>query len=161
MEKVMLLLFSFASLDKVIEDSFKLLTKENQLQVIAVLEEELPASLPKLISQIGFLGEKVTEDVKEIILKEYKKRGVETLKSISAKGREEGYQVKVEQIAKAALPNLKQDLQQREFSQLIINYTRDQFISKDVLAYEIDEFLEGLDIPYKIYYDGKLATQKQ
>jgi bacterioferritin len=161
MKKLMLVLFSFAALDEVIDHSFNLLNQYDKLEVVAVLEEDLPDSLSKLISQIGFLGEKLTNDVKEIIINEYKNRGTKALESIFQKGEEEGYQVGVEQLSKNSLPQLKERLKGSGVDYLIINYTRDQFIANDVLEYKLDDFLSGVELPYDIYYDGKLAKAKE
>ncbi|GAB6099393.1 hypothetical protein JCM16358_12720 [Halanaerocella petrolearia] len=161
MKKVMLVLFSFENLDQVINRTFKLVEPEDELYVAGFIEEELPDSLSNLISDIGFLGKKVTNDVESTIVEQYQDRANKNLDSIAQQGEETKSKVNVELLAKDELSDIKQQLRAEEVDHLIINYTNDQFISEEVLVYPLDQILQEIDIPYELYYDGELDQEEK
>lgn len=157
----MLVLFSFENLDQVINRTFKLVEPEDELYVAGFIEEELPDSLSNLISDIGFLGKKVTNDVESTIVEQYQDRANKNLDSIAQQGEETKSKVNVELLAKDELSDIKQQLRAEEVDHLIINYTNDQFISEEVLVYPLDQILQEIDIPYELYYDGELDQEEK
>lgn len=163
MKKVMLVLFSFENLDPVISRAFKLLDSDDELYVVGFVEEEVPDSLSHLITDIGFLGDKVTSDVEETIVDQYQDRAQKRLDGIDQQGEDIDSQVNVELLSKDKLSDLKQDLKAEriKIDHLIINYTNDEFISEEVLVYPLDQLLTEVDIPYELYYDGELDEQEQ
>ena len=156
MKKVLLILFSFENLEQVIKHTFKLLNSKDKLYVTGFIEEEIPDSLNHLISDIGFLGKKVTDDVEETIVNEYQDRAEKNLDDIDKQGEDIKAEVDVELLPKEKLSKLKRKLRQGKFDHLIINYTNDEFISEEVLVYPLEELLQEINIPYQLYYDGKL-----
>ena len=156
MKKVLLILFSFENLEQVIKHTFRLLNSKDKLYVTGFIEEEIPDSLNHLISDIGFLGKKVTDDVEETIVNEYQDRAEKNLDDIDKQGEDIKAEVDVELLPKEKLSKLKRKLRQGKFDHLIINYTNDEFISEEVLVYPLEELLQEINIPYQLYYDGKL-----
>jgi bacterioferritin len=143
-KKVMVLLFSFAELDKVIDYSFNLLQDEDDLEVVAIVGEEVSSSLSDLITDVGFLGDKVTEDVENAVVNEYEAEA-------------DNHNLGVEKLTKISLEELKEKLDYDQVDHLVINYTEDQFLSNEVLDYDFDEFLDNLNMPYEVYFDGELS----
>ncbi|MBM7623000.1 hypothetical protein [Sporohalobacter salinus] len=159
MKKIVLVLFSFAKSEKVISRSFELLGEEDELYVAGFIEQKVPNSLSDLISDIGFLGDKVTEDVKSTIIAEYKKRADEKLDLIMEEGEEYAGTVKAEMLSKKELSDLEKQVKNGQADYLLINYTDDQFLSEEVLDYPLDDILSKIDIPYEVYYDGELSKK--
>ena len=160
MKKVLLILFNFENLEQVIKHTFKLLNSKDKLYVTGFIEEEIPDSLNHLISDIGFLGKKVTDDVEETIVNEYQDRAEKNLDDIDKQGEDIKAEVDVELLPKEKLSKLKRKLRKGKFDHLIINYTNDEFISEEVLVYPLEELLQEINIPYQLYYDGKLNQDK-
>lgn len=161
MKKVMLVLFSFAELDEVIDYTFDLLTDGGDLEVVAFVEEEVPESLTHLISDIGFLGDKVTQDVEETIVDEYKDRAERHLKMIEERADCEDCQIDMKVYPKDQLDQVEERLRSGEIDYVVVNYTDDQFISEEVLVYPLDELLDEIDLPYEVYYDGELGEDHE
>ena len=157
MKKVMVLLFSFAELDQVIDHSFNLLNAEDELEVVAIVGEEVSSSLSHLITDVGFLGDKVTEDVENAVVNEYQERAEKSLERITDRADGNPHSLEVEQLTKISLEELKDKLDHNQIDHLVINYTEDQFLSNEVLDYDFDQFLANIDMPYEVYYDGKLS----
>jgi bacterioferritin len=156
-KKVMVLLFSFAELDKVIDYSFNLLQDEDDLEVVAIVGEEVSSSLSDLITDVGFLGDKVTEDVENAVVNEYQERADKSLERITDEAEADNHNLGVEKLTKISLEELKEKLDYDQVDHLVINYTEDQFLSNEVLDYDFDEFLANLDMPYEVYFDGELS----
>ncbi|ADL11765.1 hypothetical protein [Acetohalobium arabaticum] len=160
MKRIMLILFSFAKAEKVISRSFELLGEEDELYVAGFVDHKLPESLSDLISDVGFLGDKVTEDVESAVIAEYKKRAEGKLDLIIEQGEEYSGTVKAEMLSKDELADLKSRIEQGKADYLLINYTDDHFLAEEVLDYPLDEILARIDIPYEVYYDGELSRQQ-
>ena len=107
----MVLLFSFAELDKVIDHSFNLLTPEDELEVVAVVGEEVSSSLSHLITDVGFLGDKVSDDVEEAVVNEYQDRADKCLERITNRAEADDYKLEVEQLTKISLGELEDKLE--------------------------------------------------
>jgi hypothetical protein len=101
----------------------------------------------------------VTKDVENTITKGYKDRAKKCLGTIDDIGQDEECSVKTELLLKEELPKLKEELQTGAIDYLIVNYTQDKFIAKDVLDYQLDNFLEDLDLNYEVYYDGEFQKK--
>lgn len=160
MNRVILILFSFAGLDEgVIEATFQLLDQSSELKVVAFVEEELPDSLSDLISNIGFLGERITNDLQETILAEYETRANRNLELIAKRAETEDCSVDLKLLTKARLPAVKEELKSGDLDHVVVNYTDDRFIAEEVLAYPLDQLLAEIDLSYEVYYDGRLSRE--
>ena len=157
----MVLLFSFAELDKVIDHSFNILTPEDELEVVAVVGEEVSSSLSHLITDVGFLGDKVSDDVENAVVNEYQERADKCLERITNRAEADDYKLEVEQLTKISLGELEDKLEVDRIDYLMINYTEDQFLSNEVLDYDFNDFLDGVDIPYEVYFDGELSKRSR
>ena len=153
----MVLLFSFAELDKVINHSFNLLNDNDNLEVVAIVGEEVSSSLSHLITDVGFLGDKVSSDVEEAVVSEYQERAEKSLERITDRAEVDSQQLEVEKLTEISLQELKDKLVRDDIDHLIINYTEDQFLSNEVLDYDFNEFLTNINMPYEVYFDGELS----
>ena len=153
----MVLLFSFAELDKVIDHSFDLLAPQDELEVVAVVGEEVSSSLSHLITDVGFLGDKVSEDVENAVVNEYQERADKCLERITERAEADDYKLEVEQLTKISLGELEDKLEIDKIDHLVINYTEDKFLSNEVLDYDFNEFLADINIPYEVFFDGELS----
>ncbi|MBM7558075.1 hypothetical protein [Halanaerobacter jeridensis] len=157
MKKVMVLLFSFAELDKVINHSFNLLNDDDELEVVAIVGEEVSSSLSHLITDVGFLGDKVSSDVEDAVVNEYQDRAEKSLERITDRAEVDSQHLEVEKLTKISLDELKDKLVRDDIDHLVINYTEDQFLSNEVLDYDFNEFLSNINMPYEVYFDGELS----
>ncbi|GAB6137413.1 hypothetical protein [Halanaerobaculum tunisiense] len=114
-----------------------------------------------MISDIGFLGEKVTEDVEETIVEQYQDRANRSLDSIAERGEKKEAEVNVQLLPKEDLSSIEEKLRAKEVDHLLINYTNDEFIAGEVLVYPLDQILQETEIPYELYYDGKLNQKEE
>ena len=153
----MVLLFSFAELDKVINHSFNLLNDDDELEVVAIVGEEVSSSLSHLITDVGFLGDKVSSDVEDAVVNEYQDRAEKSLDRIEDRAEVDSQQLEVEKLTKISLEELKDKLVRDDIDHLVINYTEDQFLSNEVLDYDFNEFLANINMPYEVYFDGELS----
>ena len=153
----MVLLFSFAELDKVINHSFNLLNDDDELEVVAIVGEEVSSSLSHLITDVGFLGDKVSSDVEDAVVNEYQDRAEKSLDRITDRAEVDSQHLEVEKLTKISLDELKDKLVRDDIDHLVINYTEDQFLSNEVLDYDFNEFLANINMPYEVYFDGELS----
>lgn len=153
----MVLLFSFAELDKVINHSFNLLNDDDELEVVAIVGEEVSSSLSHLITDVGFLGDKVSSDVEDAVVNEYQDRAEKSLERITDRAEVDSQHLEVEKLTKISLDELKDKLVRDDIDHLVINYTEDQFLSNEVLDYDFNEFLSNINMPYEVYFDGELS----
>lgn len=156
MKRVMLAIFSVAEVDKAVRRSFELVERNGgELFVTFILEEKVPSALSSLMMYTGFLGEKVQEDVKETIRKEYRRRVNKLMEEIRKKAREKGLRVSTEILNEASLMQCYDLIVEKNIDYIVINYTKDEFISRDVHDYYINEFIDNLDVPNELYLDGQ------
>ncbi len=83
MEKYMLVLFSYGGLKKINEHIEKKLTPNDKLLLRALMLEEVPKLFEHLISDVGFLGEKVVSDVEDSVVDIYQENAKDYLAEIA------------------------------------------------------------------------------
>ena len=154
---IMLVIFSVINLENVVERSFDLTEREGgKLYVTLIQEEKIPSALSSLLMYNGFLGEKVKEDVKDTIKKEYKRRTSRILNEIETKADEQGiHLVETDSVKKASLMDCYDLIEEDNIDYLILNYTNNKFVSRTVYEYFHEEFIENLDIPCEVFMDGE------
>ncbi|WP_041606030.1 hypothetical protein [Halothermothrix orenii] len=155
MTKIMLILFSMAQMSKSIDYSLKLASEnEASLDVKFIIEEKIPRTLSSLVMYTGFLGEKMGEDIEKTLLEEYYNRARKVLTEIKKRAKESDIDYDTEIVKNGSLTYCYQEIKNNNIDYLIINYTRDRFISEQVLDYYLEDFLSDLEIPYELFYDG-------
>jgi len=156
MKKIMLVIFNVGNVDNAIERSLEL-AEENkgELFVTFIMEEEIPSALSSLMMYTGFLGEKIQEDVEKTIREEYRRRVEELIKQIKKQAEEIGIKLTAEIIKKGSLIKCYDLIKEKGIDYIVINYTRDQYISRTVMDYYYRDFINNLEIPYEIFLDGK------
>ncbi|ACL70485.1 hypothetical protein Hore_17360 [Halothermothrix orenii H 168] len=153
--KIMLILFSMAQMSKSIDYSLKLASEnEASLDVKFIIEEKIPRTLSSLVMYTGFLGEKMGEDIEKTLLEEYYNRARKVLTEIKKRAKESDIDYDTEIVKNGSLTYCYQEIKNNNIDYLIINYTRDRFISEQVLDYYLEDFLSDLEIPYELFYDG-------
>ncbi len=156
MRKIMLILFSMAQRSKSIDRSIEL-ARENKasLDVKFIIEEKIPRTLSSLVMYIGFLGEKLSDDVEKTLLDEYHLRAKGVIADVEKRCQRDNIDIQSEIVDNGSLRYCYEEINNNNIDYLILNYTRDKFISEQVLDYYIDDFLEDINISYEVYYDGK------
>ncbi len=75
MRTVILFIFSLADVDPLIERGFQLALEGNhRLDVYFALEKHMPSTLSSVMGHIGFLGDRVQDDVRQAIINNYQAR---------------------------------------------------------------------------------------
>lgn len=152
----MLILFSMAQMTKSIEYSLDLAKKHNaSLDVKFIIEEKIPKTLSSLVMYTGFLSGKMSDEIEKTLLEEYYKRAETVLDEITKEADEGNIKLTTEIIKNGSLNYCYQIINNGDIDYLVLNHTNDKFISKQVLDYYLDDFLENLDIPYMLFYDGE------
>jgi nucleotide-binding universal stress UspA family protein len=91
MRKILLLLPTTGFSEKTVRTAFKLAKEQGaELLCCYVVDERLPESVSSWMIYIGFMGDKPSEEYREVILKEYRKRGETDIEEVEKMASQEG-----------------------------------------------------------------------
>ncbi len=124
------------------------------LHINFVMEEKIPSSLSALMNYSGFIGNRPRKDVTDLILKEYKSRAKDILNLIILSAKEAKIKTKSSIIHHGSLTKVSAYIKKNSIDYVVLNYTKEKFIHQRVLDSFIDDFIEKLDIPYELFFDG-------
>jgi nucleotide-binding universal stress UspA family protein len=95
MKKILLLLPNTGFSQKTVKTAFEL-AKEEKAELIScyVVDERLPESVSSWMIYIGFMGDKPSEEYREVILKEYRKRAEADIEEVKRMASGEGIQIR-------------------------------------------------------------------
>jgi nucleotide-binding universal stress UspA family protein len=95
MKKILLLLPNTGFSQKTVETAFQL-AKEQKAELIScyVVDERLPESVASWMIYIGFMGDKPSEEYREVILKEYRKRAEADIEEVKRMASGEGIEIR-------------------------------------------------------------------
>lgn len=95
MRKILLLLPTTGFSEKTVRTAFKL-AKEQGAELVCcyVVDERLPESVSSWMIYIGFMGDKPSEEYREVILKEYRKRGETDIEEVEKMASQEGVKLR-------------------------------------------------------------------
>ena len=154
MKKIMLVLLSYAGTDNVLDRLSDILTENDSLYVAGVVIKEISPSFSSLISDIGFLGDKVVNDVEETVGNIYQKNAGSHLDEIEDKYNKQGVNVIKDKVTDDELTKIKKILVEKDFDKIIINYTKNKYIIHSEINIRVKELFHNNDTSVEVYYDG-------
>jgi len=155
MKKYMLILFSYGGLKKINQHLEKKLKPEDKLLVRALMLEEVPKLFEHLISDVGFLGEKVVSDVEESVVDIYRGNAKDYLAEIAEMAAERNFKVDKKLIEEENLGMLKDEIKASELDGIFINFSDNEFVSNQVKEDELKKLLKEIELKQDIFYDGE------
>lgn len=155
MKKYMLILFSYGGLKEINEYLIKRLSQDDKLFVRAVMLEGVPKLFEHLISDVGFLGEKVVSDVEDSVVDIYQDNAKDYLEEIKEIAEEKNFKLDKKLVEHHDLDNLKREIKKSDLDGIFINFSHNEFVSNQVKEDEIKSLLKKLKLPQDIFYDGK------
>jgi len=156
MKKYLLILFSYAGLEKMDEFIFNKLEKGDKLILNAVMLKAVPKLVNHLTSDVGFLGDKVASDVEESVVEIYYDNAKDYMESLEKKAEAEGINIEKTLIKKHQIDKLKAEIKSCKADSIIINFSNNEYVSDQVKETEIKDWLEKIDLEQYIFHDGKL-----
>ncbi len=154
MKKIMLVLLSYAGTDNILDRLSDILRENDDLYVAGVVIKEISPSFSSLISDLGFLGDKVVNDVKEAVGNIYKKNAGSHLDEIADKFGKQGVNVITDKVTDNELKEIKELLVEKDFDKIIINYTKNKYIIHSAINSRVEELFNNNDMSVEVYYDG-------
>ncbi|SIQ33314.1 hypothetical protein [Halanaerobium kushneri] len=155
MKKYMLVLFSYCGLKKISKHLKKKLKPEDKLFVRAIMLEGVPKLSEHLISDVGVLGKKVVSDLENSVVDIYQDNAKNYLDELKKMAAEKSFILDKKLIQQHNLKKLKEDIKSTELDGIFINFSHNEFVSDQVKEEEIKEWLEKIELPKDIFYDGK------
>jgi bacterioferritin len=155
MKKYMLVLFSYGGLKKINQHLEKKLKPKDKLLVRALMLEEVPKLFEHLISDVGFLGEKVVSDVEDSVVDIYQENAKDYLEEIAEMAAERNFKLDKKLIEEEDLKKLKEELRASELDGIFINFSDNEFVSNQVKEDELKKWLQEIELPLDIFYDGE------
>jgi bacterioferritin len=155
MKKYMLILFSYGGLKKINEHLKKKLGQKDKLLVRTVMLEDVPKLFEHLISDVGFLGEKVVSDVEDSVVDIYQDNAKDYLEEVQEIAEAENFKLNPKLIKQQDLENLRQEVKSSELDGIFINFSDNEFVSNQVKEDELKSWLKKIKLPQDIFYDGE------
>ncbi|PUU86949.1 hypothetical protein [Halanaerobium sp.] len=155
MKKYMLILFSYGGLKKINQHLEKKLQPEDKLLVRALMLEEVPKLFEHLISDVGFLGEKVVSDVEDSVVDIYQENAKDYLAELAEMAAAKDFELDKKLIEEEDLEKLKAELKRSKLDGIFINFSNNEFVSNQVKEDELKKWLQEIELPLDIFYDGE------
>lgn len=155
MQKYLLILFSYAGLEEIKDYLLKELKKDDKLYLRALMLEQVPKLSEHLISEIGFLGEKVVNDVEGSVVEIYKNNAKKFLEEIALSMNKNSINLDKELVEKDQLKKLKKAYNEIKADKIIINFSQNEFVSDQAKENNLKRWLKNLKVKKDIFYDGK------
>ena len=155
MKKYMLVLFSYGGLKKINQHLEKKLKTDDKLFVRALMLEEVPKLFEHLISDVGFLGEKVVSDVEDSVVDIYQENARDYLEEIAEMAAAKDFELDKKLIEEADLEKLKEELKESELDGIFVNFSDNEFVSNQVKEDELKKWLQEIKLKQDIFYGGE------
>lgn len=155
MKKYMLILFSYCGLVEINKHLKKKLKHKDELILRAIMLEGVPKLSKHLISDVGVLGKKVVSDVENSVVDIYRDNAENYLEEVKKMAAENNFQLDERLIEDHDLESLKNEIKTAELDRIFINFSHNKFVSDQVKEDEIKRWLEKIELPKDIFYDGK------
>ncbi|SIQ32395.1 hypothetical protein [Halanaerobium kushneri] len=155
MKKYMLVLFSYGGLKKINEHLEKNIKPNDKLLLRALLVKEAPKLFEHLISDVGFLGEKVVSDVENSVVDIYQENAKDYLDEIAEMAAARGFKLDKKLIEEQNLENIKKEIKESDLDGIFINFSHNEFVSNQVKEDELKKWLKKIKLPQDIFYDGE------
>ena len=117
--------------------------------------EEVPKLFEHLISDVGFLGEKVVSDVEDSVVDIYQKNAKDYLEEIAEMAAVKDFALDKKLIEEEDLEKLKEELRASELDGIFINFSDNEFVSNQGKEDELKKLLQKIELPLDIFYDGE------
>ncbi|MGM0380121.1 MAG: hypothetical protein ACQEQE_10280 [Bacillota bacterium] len=156
MKKYMLILFSYAGLNEINKHIKKKLSQGDELLVRAVMLEGVPKLFDHLISDVGFLGEKVVSDVEDSVVDIYQDNAKDYLTELKELATAKNFELDEKLIEDHNLKILKNEIKKFDLDGIFINFSHNEFVSNQVKEEEIKKWLKKIKLSQDIFYDGRL-----
>lgn len=156
MNKYLLVLFSFAGLESLNDFLLKKLESGDKLFVRAVILDSVPKLHEHLTSDVGFLGDKVANDLEESVIEGQQDNLEEYLKELKEKAAKNEFKLFLKKIEHHQLEKMKKDILGKDLDAVFINFSNNEYISDQVKEKEIKDFLKKARLKQYSFYDGKL-----
>jgi len=122
MKNILLLLSTTRQSPKTIAQAFKRAKEEKaNLLALFVVDSTIPEMIVSKVTDIGFLGEKPSEEFREAIIKEYQRRGVAKLKEISNLAASDGLKCETRLVKGDFLEDTLKVVQEQRIDYVILN----------------------------------------
>jgi len=150
MKKTMVLLFSFAKIEDVIEEVENTIDKNtNELHLCFYQKKDVPDTLSSLMGV--YLGEKIQKDVENTILKEYFRMKEEITFRFTELAKANDIKVKTQLFRSYSTDKIYDYIHENGIDYLIVNYFKNEFNSQKVYTNIEKQFLDKLDVKYKLF----------
>lgn len=150
MKKIMLLLFSFAKIEEVIDQATNSIDEEtSEIHLCFYQNKDVPDTLSSLMGV--YLGEKIQKDVEHTILKEYHRMKDELTQRFEMLAADKNITVKEQLFKSYSTEKIYEYIDEHDIDYLIVNYFKNQFNSQKVFTDIEEEFLNKLNIQYKLF----------
>ena len=115
----------------------------------------MPKLFEHLISDVGFLGEKVVSDVEDSVVDIYQENAKDYLVEIAEMAAAKDFELDKKLIEEEDLEKLKEELKASELDGIFVNFSDNEFVSNQVKEDELKKWLQEIELPLDIFYDGK------
>jgi len=150
MKKTMVLLFSFAKIEDVIEEVENTIDEStSELHLCFYQKKDVPDTLSSLMGV--YLGEKIQKDVENTILKEYFRMKEEITFRFNELAKKNNINVKTQLFRSYSTDKIYNYIHENEIDYLIVNYFKNEFNSQKVYTNIEKQFLDTLDVKYKLF----------
>lgn len=155
MENYMLILFSYGGLEKINKHLKSKIDRGDKLLVRAVMLAGVPKLIDHLISDEGILGEKVVSDLEESVVDIYRDNAENYLEELKDLAAERNFELDQKLLKYSELETIKDEIEAAEVDRIFINFSHNEYVSNQVKEKEIKSWLEKIELPQDIFYDGE------
>lgn len=155
MENYMLILFSYGGLEKINKHLKRKIDRGDKLLVRAVMLAGVPKLIDHLISDEGILGEKVVSDLEESVVDIYRDNAENYLEELKDLAAERNFELDQKLLKYSELETIKDEIEAAEVDRIFINFSHNEYVSNQVKEKEIKSWLEKIELPQDIFYDGE------
>lgn len=154
MQKYLLILFSYAGLEELKEYLMNKIDQDDKLYLKAVRLDRVPKLTSHLASEVGFLGEKVVDDVEDSVVDIYKDNAQNFLEELQKTAEKNQFDLEEDLIEKDQLKQLQKAYKEIKPDQMIVNFSKNEFVSDQDREEKFKNWLKELDVHKNIFYDG-------
>lgn len=154
MQKYLLILFSYAGLEELKKYLMNKIAQDDKLYLKAVRLDRVPKLTSHLASEVGFLGEKVVDDVEDSVVDIYKDNAQNFLDELQKTAEENQFALEEDLIEEDQLKELQEAYKEIDPDQLIVNFSKNEFVSDQDREEKFRKWLNKLTVEKNIFYDG-------
>ena len=150
MNKIMVLLFSFANIQMVVDEVVRSINEETtEIHLCFYQNKDIPDTLSSLMGV--YLGDRIQKDVENTILKEYFRMKEEITQQFIRIAKNHDIVLKNQLFKSYSNNRICRYIKKHEVNYLIVNYFKNEFNSQKVFANIEKEFLDRIAIKKKLF----------